>query len=69
VKTNRAVAEIVEDVGAGVGNCAVEDMILFDVVEEFRAGIFNAALDFAFVGIVDFEAEEAIGASIGKRLD
>ena len=54
-----AFACVMQNFQAGVGDYAVEHVILVDVVEKFRAGIFGAAAGLMLRGIVNLERHHA----------
>src|SRR6267142_5514381 len=68
IKAFGAFAGAVEEVHAVVGDDTVEDVILFDIVEEFGTGIAAAAAGFVTLGVVDLDGNEAGGVGIRERL-
>ena len=65
----RACAGTVEDIGLVVGDDAIEDVILGDVVEEFGADEATAATGAVLFGVVDLDGHEPLGVRIGEGLD
>jgi hypothetical protein len=64
-----AFACVMQNFQAGVGDYAAEYVVLVDVVEEFRAGVFGAAAGLMLSGIVNLQRHHAVRIRVGKGLD
>src|SRR6267154_5899149 len=68
IKAFGTLAGAVKDIEAIVGDDTVEDMILFDIVEEFGTGIAAAAAGFVALGVMDLDRNKAGGICVWERL-
>src|SRR5260370_2007878 len=68
VEALRAVAGAVKNVETVIGDDAVKDMILRDIVEEFGTGESGATSGLISLGVVDLDGNEAGSVGIRKRL-